>query len=210
MVNTKETKKQKMGLIHHFYTVMGVILCIVLIPVLVINISFIVRSYLEPDTIPSLAGYFPLVVMTDSMDPEIVSGDLVIYHTIDADEVEVGDVISFYDPAGDGTSIVTHRVIDIVTDDDGLSFKTKGDANNTPDENLVPAENLTGAMKTNVPGAGHIALFMQSRTGLIVCVLLPLLIIIAYDRIRRGMYERQKKADNDAMLAELEELRARN
>jgi hypothetical protein len=41
-----------------------------------------------------------------------------------------------------------------------------------------------------------------------VCVLIPLLIIIAYDRIRRRMYEKQKKADDDAMLAELEELRA--
>jgi signal peptidase len=207
MVNTNEEKK-KMGVIHHFYTVMGILLCIVLIPILVINISFIVRSYLEPDRIPSLAGYFPLVVMTDSMDPEIESGDLVIYHTIDAEEVEVGDVISFYDPAGDGTSIVTHRVIDIVTDDGGLYFQTQGDANNTPDESLVPAENLTGAMRTIFPGAGHIALFMQSRTGLIVCVLIPLLIIIAYDRIRRRMYEKQKKADDDAMLAELEELRA--
>jgi signal peptidase len=142
------------------------------------------------------------------MDPEIESGDLVIYHTIDADEVEVGDVISFYDPAGNGTSIVTHRVIDIVTEDGGLYFETQGDANNTADEMLVPAENLTGAMRTIFPGAGHIALFMESTTGLIVCVLIPLVIIIVYDRIRRRIYEKQKRADEEAMLAELEELRA--
>jgi signal peptidase len=163
---------------------------------------------MDPDRIPSLAGYFPLVVLTDSMSPNIESGDLVIYHTIDADEVKVGDVISFYDPAGDGTSIVTHRVIDIVTEDGELAFQTKGDASDTADAELVPAENLTGILRTRFAGAGHIALFMQSRTGLIVCVLIPLLLLIAYDCVRRGLYERKRKAEDDALLAELEELRA--
>jgi ABC-type transporter Mla maintaining outer membrane lipid asymmetry ATPase subunit MlaF len=51
------------------------------------------------------------------MYPTIESGDLIICHVEDAKDVEVGDVISFFDPAGNGKSIVTHRVLEIETQD---------------------------------------------------------------------------------------------
>ena len=41
----------------------------------------------------TFGGYCPLIVLTDSMDPEIKSGDLIICQTIDAKDVKVGDVI---------------------------------------------------------------------------------------------------------------------
>ena len=51
-------------------------------------------------------------------------------------------------------------------------------------------------------------MFMQTTTGLIVCVVLPIVLLVAYDVIRRSIYEKNKKADTDALLAELEALRA--
>ena len=40
-------------------------------------------------------------------------------------------MIAFFDPAGNGKSIVTHRVESITTDENGsLAWVTKGDANN--------------------------------------------------------------------------------
>lgn len=51
-------------------------------------------------------------------------------------------------------------------------------------------------------------MFMQTTTGLIVCVVLPIVLLVAYDVIRRQIYEKNKKADTDALLAELEALRA--
>jgi len=200
--------KEKTSVTHKVLTVVGTVLCVILIPVLIINLTLIVKSYVNKDEVPSIGGTFPLIVLTDSMYPEIESGDLIICHTIEAEEVKVKDVISFFDPAGNGTSIVTHRVIEILNEDGQLKFRTRGDNNNTEDRDLVTADDLVGVYKTRIPGAGHIAMFMQSTAGLIICVVLPIILIVAYDLIRRRLYDKGKQKDNDALLAELEALKA--
>ena len=142
------------------------------------------------------------------MLPEIESGDLIICKTAEAEEIKVKDVISFFDPAGNGTSVVTHRVIEIVKKDGEIYFRTRGDNNNTEDRELVPAENLIGVYQMRIAGAGNVAMFMQTTTGLIICVVLPIILLVGYDVIRRRIYEKNKKNDTDALLAELEALRA--
>jgi signal peptidase len=200
--------KEKTSVTHRVLTIVGTVLCIILIPILLINITLIAKSYINKDEVPSIGGTFPLIVLTDSMVPEIYSGDLIICKTADAEDIEVNDVISFFDPAGNGTSIVTHRVIEIVEDDGEIFFRTRGDNNNTEDKELVPAENLVGVYKMRIAGAGHIAMFMQSTAGLIICVVLPIILLVGYDIIRRRIYEKNNKQDTDALLAELEALRA--
>ena len=200
--------KQKTSTAHKILTIVGTVLCIILIPILLINITLIAKSYINKDEVPSIGGTFPLIVLTDSMYPDIKSGDLIICNTAEAEDVKVNDVISFFDPAGNGTSIVTHRVIEIVEEDGKILFRTRGDNNNTEDKELVPAENLVGVYKMRIAGAGHIAMFMQSTAGLIVCVVLPIILLVGYDLIRRRIYEKSKKEDTDALLAELEALRA--
>ena len=200
--------KKKTSVTHRVLTIVGTVLCIILIPILLINITLIAKSYINKDEVPSIGGTFPLIVLTDSMYPDIKSGDLIICNTAEAEDVKVNDVISFFDPAGNGTSIVTHRVIEIVEEDGEILFRTRGDNNNTEDKELVPAENLVGVYKMRIAGAGHIAMFMQSTAGLIVCVVLPIILLVGYDLIRRRIYEKSKKEDTDALLAELEALRA--
>lgn len=200
--------KEKTSTTHKILSVIGVVLCIILIPILIINITLIIKSATNKDEVPSISGYLPMIVLTDSMYPEIKSGDLIICHTIDAEAVRENDVIAFFDPAGNGSSVVTHRVAEIVNKDGKLSFRTKGDNNNTEDKDLVPAENLVGIYKTRIAGAGNIAMFMQTTTGLIVCVILPIILLVGYDIIRRRVYEKKNKTDTDALLAELEALKA--
>ena len=188
-------------------TVIGTVLCVILIPILVINVTLIIKSYTDKEAVPNVGGWFPLIVLTDSMYPEIESGDLIVCRKIDPAEVAVGDVISFVDPAGNGTTIVTHRVVEVVTEG-GLMFRTRGDNNNTDDKLLVGAQDIVGTYKSRIPGAGSVALFMQTTTGLIVCVVLPILLLVGYDIVRRRLYEKNKQSDTDALLAELEALRA--
>ncbi|MBE6899769.1 MAG: signal peptidase I [Ruminococcaceae bacterium] len=201
-------EKEKASLTHNILTVVGTVLCVILVPILIINLVLIVKSFTNKDEVPSIGGIFPLIVLTDSMYPEIEAGDLIINKTIDPEEVKVGDVISFFDPAGNGTTIVTHRVTEIVSENGGIAFRTKGDYNNTEDKLSVPGEDLVGIYKSRIPGAGNVAMFMQTTTGLIVCVVLPIVLLISYDVIRRRIYEKNKQADTDALLAELEALRA--
>jgi len=189
-------------------TVIGTILCVILIPILLFNITLIIKSYTNKDAVPDVGGWFPLIVLTDSMYPEIESGDLIICRTVDPAQVGVGDVISFFDPAGDGTSIVTHRVVEVVQEGGARMFRTRGDNNNTEDKLLVGPQDIVGTYKTRIGGAGNVALFMQTTTGLIVCVVLPILLLVGYDIVRRRIYEKNKQNDTDALLAELEALRA--
>lgn len=200
--------KEKTSVAHKVLTVIGTILCIILVPILAVNLTLIVKSYTNAEEVPDIGGYLPMIVLTDSMYPEIESGDLIICHTIKAEDVKVDDVISFFDPAGNGTSVVTHRVIEIVEEDGEIKFRTKGDFNNTEDKELVPAENLVGIYQSRIAGAGKIAMFMQSTAGLIICVVLPIVLLVGYDIIRRRIYEKNKQSDTDALLAELEALKA--
>lgn len=201
-------KKEKSTTTHKVLTVIGTVLCIVLIPILLINLTLIAKSYMNKDEVPSIAGTLPLIVLTDSMYPAIHSGDLIICHTAEAEEIVVGDVIAFFDPAGNGTSIVTHRVVEVVMEDGAPQFRTRGDNNNTEDKLLVSGDDLVGVYQSRIAGAGHIAMFMQSTAGLIVCVVLPIILLVAYDMIRRRMYEKKNQDSTDALLAELEALRA--
>lgn len=200
--------KEKTSVTHRVLTIAGTLMCIILIPILLINITLIAKSFINKDEVPSIGGIFPLIVLTDSMHPEIESGDLIICNTAKPEEIKVNDVISFFDPAGNGTSIVTHRAVEIIEKDGKIFFRTRGDNNNAEDKELVPADNLVGIYKMRIAGAGHIAMFMQSTAGLIVCVLLPIVLLVGYDLIRRRIYEKSKKEDTDALLAELETLRA--
>ena len=200
-------KKEQASVGHKIGTVTGIILCIILVPILIINITLIIRSLINPDKVPSVGRFFPLIVLTDSMFPEIESGDLIICNTAEPEEIGEGDVIAFFDPAGNGTSIVTHRVVEVTQEDGSLAWKTKGDANNVEDSALVPAEKLVGVYRNRIPGAGNIAMFMQTTQGLILCVVCPILLLVGYDIIRRRLYEKAHKQDTEALLRELEELR---
>ena len=188
-------------------TIIGTVLCIILLPILIINLTLIAKSYLNEDEVPSLGGVFPMIVLTDSMYPEIAAGDLIICNTLEPDEVRTGDVISFFDPMGSGTSIVTHRVLEITEEDGQLAYRTKGDNNNAEDQVLVPEKNLVGIYRSRIPGLGHVAMFMQTTPGLILCVVCPVLLLVGFDMLRRKKYEKAKQQDTDQLLAELEELR---
>ena len=200
-------EKQKASPLHKVLTVIGTVLCIILIPILIINCTLIIKSFTSEE-VPSVAGKLPLIVLTDSMYPVIQSGDLIICSTAQPEEIETGDVIAFFDPAGNGTTIVTHRVLEVTELDGRTAWRTKGDNNNTEDRLLVTGEKLVAVYEgTRLAGFGNVALFMQTTPGLIVCVVCPILLLVGYDMIRRRMYEKANKQDTDQLLAELEELR---
>jgi len=228
-VNVKKQKTSASGG-HKALTIVGIILCVVLVPILIMNVVLIVKGLANKDKVPTFFGRAPLIVLTDSMSPTIKAGDLIIVKTVDASKVKEGDVISFFDPASSGTAVVTHRVL--VSDEakkaemklpawhnvnglkgiqgsgDNVIFRTQGDFNNTEDEDPVPASKLVGVWTgTNLRGLGNVAMFLQSTPGLILCIGVPIVILVAYELIRRKLYERNKRQDTDELLKELEELK---
>ena len=209
MENKPETKQNGAETRHKVLTIVGIVLCVLLLPILIINCIMIVQSVVNEDEVPGVGGYSPLIVLTESMDPKIKSGDIIITKKIDGEDVEIGDVISFFDPAGNGTSVVTHRVIDLKEENGVIYFQTKGDNNNTVDRMWVSENNLVGKWtEIRFGGVGNVALFMQTTGGLIVCVLVPLALLVGYDFIRRKKSDQSKENDVAALMKELEELKA--
>ena len=50
-------------------------------------------------------------------------------------------------------------------------------------------------------------MFMQSAQGLILCVVVPLSLLLAYDIIRRRACDKQSQAETDALKVELEQVK---
>ncbi|MBO4406466.1 MAG: signal peptidase I [Clostridia bacterium] len=261
----EDNKKQGRGRSGRGLTVVGIILCVILIPILILNVIMIIKGFVNPNEVPMIAGRAPLIVLTDSMNPptgeefksifpidmtfsdnvkaglqattapitiertakervlsvtigdqtktvkKIRSGDLIFVKKIKAEDVKVGDVISFFDPDSSGRAVVTHRVVALEYETSTgklVSFRTRGDSNNSNDRSSVPVENLVGIWTgTIIGGLGSAAMFLQSTPGLLCCVGLPIILLVGYDVLRRKQSEKAKKQDTDALLAELEELR---
>lgn len=195
--------------------VVGIILCAILIPILIVNCTLIIKSFIHKDDVPDFLGVLPMIVLSPSMQPDIMEGDLIICVKTEAEEIEVGQVISFFDPAGKGTMVVTHKVDEIIEENGKLYFKTYGINNKNADGTFdkdskpVPAENLVGRYTgIRLPAIGDFAMFMQTPAGLILCVAVPIVALIAYDLIRRKKMDKTNDDDVAALRAELEKLRS--
>ncbi len=208
MIYADKKSKDKGSTLNTIFRAIGILLCVILIPILLTNISLIFQSYTNKDEVPKLHGYSPLIVLTGSMEDTIESGDLIIVQKIDSTDVNVGDIIAFFDPESVSNSVVTHRVTQIVSEGNTISFKTKGDANNVEDSFLVPSSSLVGVYKTKLSGVGNMAMFMQTTTGLVVCVILPMVLLVGIDVIRHRQFEKQNQKDTALLLAELEQLKS--
>ncbi len=118
------------------------------------------------------------VVTSGSMEPELKTGSLVMTRPVSPQEVVVGDIIVF-SPNGVtlGETGVIHRVIGI-KEASPLYFKTKGDANDSPDPFMVPARNLVGRIWFKVHYAGYFIALLRTPWGFLFGLVIPGLIII--------------------------------
>lgn len=105
--------------------------------------------------VPRIAGAEPYVVLTSSMEPELPPGTLVIVRPVDPGELHTGEVVTYQLHSGEPTT-VTHRVVGIGSDLTGaLRFQTKGDANQSPDPELVRPVQIKGTVWYHVPYVGR-------------------------------------------------------
>lgn len=124
------------------------------------------------------------VVLSGSMLPEIKVKDIVVTKKVSAEDLEVGDIITFIAPDSRfGGISITHRIIDTYYDESlgSYTYRTKGDANNTADSSLVPNENILGRVILKIPKLGYLQDLLASKGGLIFVVLIPCLVILSYD-----------------------------
>ena len=209
---SQETKKESKSIPNKALPIIGLVLCVVLGFMLICNLTIIIKGTLYPERPPSVLGLTPMVVLSGSMSGDapdhIEVGDLIFVGKAEPKELKVGDVIAYME-SDESTTVVTHRIIEILTSEDGsLQWRVQGDANNTPDENPVPENNLVGIYKFRIPLVGDFALFLQKPLGMVLFIGVPLLAFIIYDIIRRQRAANNEKSKQSELEAELERLRA--
>lgn len=132
-------------------------------------------SSTSPDK--SLFGYRYYTVLTGSMEPTYSVGDMIFVKLTDAEDINVGDVITF-NPSQDSDAYLTHRVTEKFENFEGTGvtcFKTQGDANNAEDSFLIDGDRVVGVVNFSIARIGYVIRFIQLRWYFIV----PVVIMIA-------------------------------
>ena len=263
--NEKEPKekvkkvKEKKSTASKVSMIIGIALCVILVPILILNTVLIIKGVGDDRKPPSIFGYIPMTVASPSMYPLFDEGDMIFIKEIDPAKIDIGDVICFFDPAQKGDVVLTHRVVDFVRDENGnikldengnRQARTAGDLKMqelyddalkeknaevlglmsektdpvdedytywyTTDESRYDYKPVTLDEETvigvyaysSVPFVGTISNFMGKPYGWAVCIGVPLLAFVLFEVISRRRNDKSKKQDMDALLAELEALKA--
>lgn len=115
-------------------------------------------------------GFQIFAVLSGSMEPEYPVGALIFVDP--RCSAAQGEVITFL---LDENTVVTHRIAEIVPCSDGVTrYRTKGDANETPDFTLVHPDNVIGAPIAVIPKLGYAVTWLQTRQGhiFVLCLIL--------------------------------------
>ena len=159
--------------------VLKISVIVILSLILVLNLNVLIQSKLYPDKVPSLFGYKPFVVTTGSMESNINKGDLIFVKVVDPSTLKVDDIVAFRDT---DDRVITHRIVEVLdVPETGTMFRVKGDANEEADEEKVLPRNVIGKVMFRIPSLGKVQFFLASKTGWLVAILIPALLILAYD-----------------------------
>ena len=140
-----------------------------------------------------------VVVVSESMEPNINKGDILFVQGKDPEDIKGGDVI-VYDAYGlwygAPEDPIVHRVIDIYKEDGKFYFVTKGDANDLKDEEPVPQGRVLGVVVGRIPYVGWVKIVLTDL-GLLIPVILilsvPLIVSILWDLFKNEEEEDKEK-----------------
>ena len=141
--------------------------------------------------VPRLPGSTPMTVLTGSMAPNYPPGTLVVVRPGPADDIAIGDAITYQLRSGEPT-VVTHRVVGVGYDGKGdRVFTTQGDANESPDREPVRAVQVRGEVWYAVPWIGRLnLLFNRDQHELITRVVAGGCFVYAAALLMRGRRRR--------------------
>lgn len=164
-----------------------------------------------------LLGFQCYNVISPSMEPNYMVGDLIYVKQVDPETIQEGDVITFL--VNEDLVVGTHRVVRV--DRDNKHFYTKGDANDVEDGSPVHYNNVIGVPQFSIPKLGYVSDFIQNPPGTYITLgvgLALILIVFLPDMLRRKKDEEDTDApapedsaveeENQRLKAEIEKLKA--
>ena len=128
------------------------------------------------------------------MEDTINTGDLIFCEVTDdpSYEYKKGDIVTFYKNINGNSELNTHRIVEVVKDDNITYYRTQGDNKKTnpePDEELQTSSSIVAKYTgTKIGGVGNFLSFLRTQPGFFLCVLLPMIIFFVYEAILLSSY----------------------
>ncbi len=189
MLYTEEAIIKRKNKIHKRKKVIITIIYIILIPLLIYNVTLIIKSILKPNKTPDFFGYKTYVIVSGSMEPSLKIGDIVIVKKVSENELNVDDIISFRQ----GQNVVTHRISQIRNEYGEKVYITKGDNNNTEDSGNIDYSYIEGKVFTSIRGLGKVVIFFQGKLSILLIVSFFYLYLSQTNKIHKRKEERKQK-----------------
>ena len=178
IMNEQEPKKRVMN------TVINAILVIAIIMAAVCTyVSFVSTS---GNGVPSILGVRVFSIQTKSMYPTFEPGDLIFDKAVkDSSDLEIGDIITYWTVIDGQRVLNTHRIIQIYDGGGYRIFETQGDNNTIADALTVHESEVVGKFNgTKMQGVGKVFDYLQTSTGFLLVVVIPVAIFFLYHLIQ--------------------------
>ena len=176
----------------HLYKIgkiLSTIICIVILFLIIFNVTLMIKSYINPNELPSFLGIKSFVIVSESMEPTIMTNDVIFITNTSKENLSVGDIISFKT----GDYINTHRIIRIEEENGEEVYITKGDNNKDEDRGYVRFQDIEGKYLFRLPGFGKITEILKSKVTLLI--LLIILVLISYYEVRISKRRLKRKEE---------------
>ncbi len=138
-----------------------------------------------------LLGYQCYTVISGSMQPKYMVGDLLYVKEVDVNSIKVGDDITFI--LNEDLVVATHQVVRV--DAENQRFYTKGLANEIEDQNPVHFNNVIGVPEFSIPKLGYVSNFVQNPPGMYITIGVGIILILAV--FLPDMIGKKKNTDED-------------
>lgn len=160
----KLLNKRKKRLIARIFTF---ILLLVIAPIMI----FLGTVIFDKNGRHDFFGYNIYVVISESMEPDIMVNDCVILKKVDnINELAVGDYVGYINSQG---KIVVHQIVRIRENINGITeFETKGINNISSDQMRVGFEQIVGKHTKTIRWLGNLIVFFRSTVGLVLFIVL--------------------------------------
>lgn len=136
---------------------------------------FVVVGYfivaLVSENVALFNRYHQKVVVTDSMEPTINVGSLVIIdENISIETLSEGDIIAFHTTINNQEVVVIHYIYSITIEDGKYSIETIAENADDPDEWVLSENDYIGQYRFHISHIGRVLLFTQSLIGRVIVV----------------------------------------
>lgn len=183
--------------------VLNLIETILIVIIVLVCLVSILQSTLFQNK--NIFGYRTYVIASNSMYPILKYGDVVLVKEVDFNSIKKGDVITYYGKEGEvKDKIITHEVIDILTENETTVLKTKGKANTGIDP-YVYQDQVYGKFTYRFIVISFLSKIIRDKIGFVICILVPFSILFILELIAVAK-EIKRKTLEDLMQKQLNNL----